>query len=280
MAQDSYCPGKGPQAACPAGTTSEPGAKTSDECVPRSGWMLRVWAQPYGGLDSMPSSPQLSQLQYVGGSFVPAANFPAVVGAGSFRQFVPGTPEHNFAATLTGRVAVRSAGAYTFCTSSDDGSDLSVDGRLVVDNQGLHGMNRACASTDLAAGAHVLYAGFFEQGGAAGLIATWMGPDTGGREAPIPSAGVPNLAPDGCVNLDGVWRDPSGGLLTIRGSAGTWADGRPRFGVARSEADCNAFALDFPDAQAVVAHAPADGMSVPQWTRAGQYVGKWDRAGF
>jgi hypothetical protein len=279
-AQNSYCPGKGPQTACPAGYTSKPGAKTSDECVPQDGWMLRVWAQPYGQLSSMPSSYLLNSLQYVGGNFVPAINFPAIVGGSNFRQFVPGTPEHNFAATFTGQVVVRNAGSYTFCTSSDDGSDLSVDGRMVVDNQGLHSMNRVCASTDLSAGAHVLYANFFEQGGAAGFIATWMGPDTGGGEVPVPSVGVQNLAPDGCVSLDGVWRDPNGDVATIRGSAGTWANGRPRFDVTRSDASCNDFTLGFPDDQAMTVHAPVDGMTVPQWTQSGQYVGKWDRAGF
>lgn len=242
--------------------------------------MLRVWAQSYGGLNSMPFSYQLNSLQYAGGNFVPTINFPAVMGGSNFRQFVTGTPEHNFAATFTGQLMVKSSGSYTFCTSSDDGSDLSVDGNMVVNNQGLHGMNHVCASTNLASGSHVLYANYFEQDGVVGFIATWMGPDTGGKEVPVPSTGVPNLAPDGCVNLDGVWRDPNGDIQSIHGSSGTWENGRPRFSVTRSDTNCNDFTLAFPDDQAMTVHAPVDGMTIPQWTQSDQYVGKWDRVSF
>jgi hypothetical protein len=47
--------------------------------------------------------------------------------------------EDYFAFRFTGLLYVDTPGDYTFFTSSDDGSELRLDGALVVANGGLHG---------------------------------------------------------------------------------------------------------------------------------------------
>ena len=61
-----------------------------------------------------------------------------------------------FVAKWTGSVVVKKAGSYTFKTCSDDGSNLFVGSRRVVNNDGLHGTECKEGSMELAAGAHAI----------------------------------------------------------------------------------------------------------------------------
>ena len=58
-------------------------------------------------------------------------------------------------------------------------SKLYVDGPLLVDNEGLHGMAEKCGAKDLSSGSHIIYIEGFQAGGGVGMIATYSGPDTG-----------------------------------------------------------------------------------------------------
>jgi len=60
-----------------------------------------------------------------------------------------------------------SSGAYTFSISSDDGSWLWVDGKLTVDNSGLHGAGEVTGTVNLSAGVHTLGFKYFERSGMA-----------------------------------------------------------------------------------------------------------------
>jgi hypothetical protein len=64
-----------------------------------------------------------------------------------------------------GFVQISNDGIYNFMTDSDDGSRLFIDGILVVDNDGLHGMVREKGETALAKGYHAIKVVFFEKGG-------------------------------------------------------------------------------------------------------------------
>ncbi len=86
--------------------------------------------------------PDIKNLNFVGQAYVPKIDFQ---GEDKFQKAVAGTPGDRFAVTFQGRFQVQTAGAYTFCTSSDDGSDLTIDGALVVNNGGLHGTERRFA---------------------------------------------------------------------------------------------------------------------------------------
>ncbi len=80
-------------------------------------------------------------------------------------------------AVLTGHVQVVSPGLYTFYTNSDDGSRLYIGEQAVVNNDGLHGMQERSGQIALQAGWHLVRIEFFENGGGAGLIASFSGPN-------------------------------------------------------------------------------------------------------
>lgn len=84
-------------------------------------------------------------------------------------------PEH-FAFVFTGSLIVKEPGTYTFRTESDDGSEVYLDGELVVDNGGFHGVVSAEGSVDLEAGAHSIRITYFEAAGGNVLRVHWSGP--------------------------------------------------------------------------------------------------------
>ncbi len=64
-----------------------------------------------------------------------------------------------------GFIQIQQDGIYEFMTDSDDGSRLFIDGNLVVDNDGLHGMVQEKGALALAKGYHSIKVTFFEKGG-------------------------------------------------------------------------------------------------------------------
>jgi hypothetical protein len=95
--------------------------------------------------------------------------------------FWAGGPNSNYGAEFTGRVDVPQAGVWTFYTESDDGSKLWIDGMEIVDNDGLHGMIERSGAITLTQGSHTIMIRYFERGGNHGLIASWQGPGSGGK---------------------------------------------------------------------------------------------------
>jgi hypothetical protein len=67
---------------------------------------------------------------------------------------------------------------------------LYVDGPLLVNDDGLHGMVEKCGTTQLSSGSHVVYVEGFQAGGGVGMIAKYSGPDTGGAKMFIRSGTV------------------------------------------------------------------------------------------
>ena len=119
------------------------GAFSADNCYVAGKWLMKTYSSN-SGLSTMPD---VNSLTFVGQTYVPTINFQ---GEEMFQSAIPGTPGDRFATTFQGRFLVQSAGIYTFCTASDDGSDLSIDGSLVVDNGGLHSTRRRFQSMWLA----------------------------------------------------------------------------------------------------------------------------------
>lgn len=89
-------------------------------------------------------------------------------------------------AVFSGWIEIPQGGAWTFFTSSDDGSRLRIGSSTVVNNDGLHGMTEASGTIALAAGRHAIRIEFFERTGGAGLVASWQGP--GVAKSAIPAA--------------------------------------------------------------------------------------------
>lgn len=141
-----------------------------------------------GDLTEISTMPDVSTLPIIGTAYVSTIDFQSEWGAGYFRAVVPGTPDNLFAATWTGSFRISTAGNYMLCTNSDDGSTLSIDGTLVVDNGGLHAPLQMCASRLLAAGKHSLLADLFENFGQTAMQVYYSGPDTGNTLIPIQAA--------------------------------------------------------------------------------------------
>jgi hypothetical protein len=100
-----------------------------------SRWLMKTYNVGHW----LSTMPDVTGLTLVGQTYVPEINF---WGEEKFQAAIPGTPGDYFATTFQGRISVATAGIYTFCTNSDDGSDLTIDGSLVVDNGGLHGTTK------------------------------------------------------------------------------------------------------------------------------------------
>lgn len=107
---------------------------------------------------------------------------PAAVLNTSGFEIVPGA---ELALKFEGNVHVPADGVWSFATASDDGSRLWIDGRLVVDNDGLHGLRERSGEIGLRAGWHALRVEWFNAGGDAGLTVSWSGP--GIAREPIPA---------------------------------------------------------------------------------------------
>lgn len=103
-----------------------------------------------------------------------------------------------FAAHWTGEIQIKNGGTYTFYDRSDDGSKVSINDVLVVDNDGLHGAEEEKSGTiDLEAGRYPVAVDFFEKDGGANLHLKYSGPDTDGEATILRPAAAPPAPKDG-----------------------------------------------------------------------------------
>jgi hypothetical protein len=94
-------------------------------------------------------------------------------------------PPETFSTRWRGYLAVARSGSYRFATTSDDGSWLYVDGRLVVDNGGTHGAVTRSGRTVLERGPHFILVEYFQAGGPSALEVSWA--RDGDALTPIPA---------------------------------------------------------------------------------------------
>ncbi len=96
--------------------------------------------------------------------------------------------EDRFGIIFTGYIDVPRDGLYSFYTNSDDGSSLLIGSDIVVDNDGMHGMNQRRGQIALKAGVHPITVTYFDAGGGDGLIVEYEGP--GLEKQAIPAAAL------------------------------------------------------------------------------------------
>ena len=72
----------------------------------------------------------------------------------------------------------------------DRRSALYLDGPLLINDDGLHGMVEKCQDTQLTSGSHIVYIEGFQAGGGVGMVATYAGPDTNGEKVLMRSGKV------------------------------------------------------------------------------------------
>ena len=101
----------------------------------------------------------------------------------AFKKLDPKKPDDLWAAVIDGVLAVEEQGAHEFFLSSDDGSHLWIDGKLLISNGGLHGAEEIkSASIVLDPGYHAIKVDLFDNEHAAALTLLWKGPTTDGKK--------------------------------------------------------------------------------------------------
>jgi hypothetical protein len=89
--------------------------------------------------------------------------------------------KEQYAIRWTGALRVDQAGEYRFELTSDDGSKMWLADRVLVNNNGLHGMIMKHGTASLSTDLHAIRIEFFQKGGGAGIIFKYQGPDSGNR---------------------------------------------------------------------------------------------------
>ena len=128
------------------------------------------------------------QYRYYEGSWSTLPNFAgqSVRKQGNVANFNVGVRqrEDNFGIVFTGSIQINSGGNYTFYTNSDDGSKLYIDGKQVVDNDGLHAPRERSGSISLSSGRHKIEVQFFERTIGQVLDVRYAGPGVSKRAIP------------------------------------------------------------------------------------------------
>jgi hypothetical protein len=78
-----------------------------------------------------------------------------------------------FSVRWFGYLTILRSGLYTFATSSDDGSRLSIDGQLVVNNGGIHGLETRTGRLQLNRGPHIVLIEYEQAGGPYAMDWSW-----------------------------------------------------------------------------------------------------------
>jgi len=182
---NQYCPGGSASVACPAGAGSSPGSRSEAACMCKAGKYAKdgECANCQAGYYCLAQRPKMKCPPHK----------TSVEGAYDvgFCTTKPGyydtnfMPPHDFTWRFEGEVQITQRGRYTFCTSSDDGSLLYLNDKLVDNNDGLHGSSEVCGGRELQAGAVKVRCDGFERGGGVSEQVMYWGPDTGNqREYP------------------------------------------------------------------------------------------------
>jgi len=96
----------------------------------------------------------------------------------------PRERDNNFALRFKGFIDLPADGKYVFYTRSDDGSRLSIGGRTVVDNDGVHAAIERSGVAYLKAGKHAIEVAYFERISDQVLAVSYEGPGMAKREIP------------------------------------------------------------------------------------------------
>jgi hypothetical protein len=101
----------------------------------------------------------------------------------------PRTQEDYFNFEFDGYLYITAGGVYQFRTTSDDGSRLTVNNQVIVDNDGLHGnITVTSANQSLNTGPQLVNVKFFEYTGGQTLTVQYKGADTGNNWITVPDA--------------------------------------------------------------------------------------------
>ena len=110
----------------------------------------------YSGLPQNAGNFSASSLNFAGDTSVGSFFAPDIDFGTGTQNWDPLGMSSNYGADITATIQVRSAGTYTFNTTSDEGSLLFIDGQLVVNNNYYQGATQRTGSINLSAGTHTM----------------------------------------------------------------------------------------------------------------------------
>ena len=124
-----------------------------------------------GGVNFPDQNAPTCGFQNIGFTGVPAPGTPAYIAQGGANQ--AGGQANDYTVVLSGYINLP-AGTTTFSTQSDDGSNLFIDGNLVVNNNNFQGMTTVSGTTisEPTAGPHQITIVYYQGGGGNGLFAS------------------------------------------------------------------------------------------------------------
>jgi cytochrome c553 len=119
---------------------------------------------------SWQSMPDFSKLQ------------PKATGGVEKIDVAPRKRDEQFGLRFDGSLPIEKEGDYKFHVSSDDGSQILIDGKVVADNNGIHGHQTKSGTIKLKPGSYHVSVVYFEQSGEQSLSAEWEGPGIARQE--------------------------------------------------------------------------------------------------
>jgi len=105
------------------------------------------------------------------------------------RKIVKETPYYRFMWVYTGGVVILKAGKYTICDASDDGSKVWIEGKLEIDNDGLHSRKEVCTVMNLKAKTYYFKVAGFSADHDCVQVLKYAGPDTANRKVYVNAVG-------------------------------------------------------------------------------------------
>jgi mono/diheme cytochrome c family protein len=118
---------------------------------------------------------------------------PTASGTGPAFDVTVAKRANDFALKFDGAFKVEKEGNYRFHLTSDDGSRLLIDGKTVVNNDGIHSTATASGDVTLAKGVHTVTVQYFQAGGEIVLDVEVEGPGLGRQPFAAMVAATPEL---------------------------------------------------------------------------------------
>jgi hypothetical protein len=123
-------------------------------------YLSGLTGQIYAIKENSDKLPNFKKLKPIGTVYT----FSLAIPPRNFMEGFPGLPDRVewFAIDYTGRIWIEMPGTYRFILTSDDGSRLYIDGKKVIDNDGLHPPETESGVVKLAAGIHEIRVSYFQ----------------------------------------------------------------------------------------------------------------------
>lgn len=189
------------------------------------GLFVEMWTATTG-LSALSNIPWATTASWA--TVMPNVNMPS---QGSIARWTGG-PTGRYGVRFKGNIIIPATGTWNFRISSDDGSDLWINGVRVINNDGLHSNTARTGSAVLTAGTYSFECRMFENGGSSNLWAEWQGPGVASYTlipssafTCSPSVDIPPVAAAATIGIVGGAGSPQAGVDGFNSGAGAYGSG-------------------------------------------------------